>query len=144
MPERRPAARRAARPSLRRRLLTFLLVPVLGVLVVDAVVGYFIALAYSNRVHDSDLSDSALTLAEMIGSDALRGELTAQARFLLEYDPDGRNYYEVISDRHGRIIGNAELAVPTRRAVDVDAPPLLYDTDLGHKALRGAVMRIAN
>lgn len=144
MPERRHAARRPARPSLRRRLLTFLLVPVLGVLVVDAVVGYFIALAYSNRVHDSDLSDSALTLAEMIGSDALRGELTAQARFLLEYDPDGRNYYEVISDRHGLIIGNAELAVPSRDPVDVDAAPLLYDTELGHKALRAAVMRVAN
>jgi two-component system sensor histidine kinase TctE len=144
MPERRHAARRPARPSLRRRLLTFLLVPVLGVLVVDAVVGYFVALAYSNRVHDADLSDSALTLAEMIGSDALNGELTAQARFLLEYDPDGRNYYEVISDHHGRIIGNAELAVPSRNAVEVDAAPLLYDTDLGHKALRAAVMRVAN
>lgn len=144
MPERRHAARRPARPSLRRRLLTFLLVPVLGVLVVDAVVGYFVALAYSNRVHDADLSDSALTLAEMIGSDALSGELTAQARFLLEYDPDGRNYYEVISDHHGRIIGNAELTVPSRNAVEVDAAPLLYDTDLGHKALRAAVMRVAN
>jgi two-component system sensor histidine kinase TctE len=144
MPERRHAARRAARPSLRRRLLTFLLVPVLGVLVVDAVVGYFVALAYSNRVHDADLSDTALTLAEMIGSDALRGELTAQARFLLEYDPDGRNYYEVISDRHGRLIGNAELALPDSRPVDVDAAPRLYDTELGHKPLRGAVMRVAN
>ncbi|MGF6495860.1 two-component system sensor histidine kinase TctE [Luteibacter sp. 621] len=144
MPERRHAARRPARPSLRRRLLTFLLVPVLGVLVVDAVVGYFVALAYSNRVHDADLSDSALTLAEMIGSDALNGELTAQARFLLEYDPDGRNYYEVISDHHGRIIGNAELAVPSRNPVEVDAAPLLYDTDLGHKAVRAAVMRVAN
>jgi two-component system sensor histidine kinase TctE len=119
-------------------------VPVLGVLVVDAVVGYFVALAYSNRVHDADLSDSALTLAEMIGSDALNGELTAQARFLLEYDPDGRNYYEVISDHHGRIIGNAELAVPSRNPVEVDAAPLLYDTDLGHKAVRAAVMRVAN
>jgi two-component system sensor histidine kinase TctE len=95
-------------------------------------------------VHDADLSDSALTLAEMIGSDALNGELTAQARFLLEYDPDGRNYYEVISDHHGRIIGNAELAVPSRNPVEVDAAPLLYDTDLGHKAVRAAVMRVAN
>src|ERR1700750_1679740 len=141
MPERRPAARRAARPSLRRRLLTFLLVPVLGVLVVDAVVGYFIALAYSNRVHDSDLSDSALTLAEMIGSDALRGELTAQARFLLEYDPDGRNYYEVISDRHGLIIGSADLEAPAQPVV-TDAAPRLYDTALGHRPLRAAIMRV--
>ncbi|QWT20494.1 sensor histidine kinase N-terminal domain-containing protein [Bacillus sp. NP157] len=141
MPERRHAARRPARPSLRRRLLTFLLVPVLGVLVVDAVVAYFVALAYSNRVHDADLSDSALTLSEMIGSDALRGELTAQARFLLEYDPDGRNYYEVVSDRNGRLIGNAELSGPGH-PVDVDAPPALYDTELGHKALRAAIMRV--
>lgn len=142
MPERRHAApRRPARPSLRRRLLTFLLVPVLGVLLLDAVIAYYAALAYSNRVHDADLSDSALTLSEMIGNDALRGELTAQARFLLEYDPDGRNYYEVISDRHGRMIGNAELKGPERK-VAVDAVPLLYDTMLGHRPLRAAVMRV--
>ncbi|MDR6643152.1 two-component system sensor histidine kinase TctE [Luteibacter sp. 1214] len=143
MPERRHAAQRSARPSLRRRLLTFLLVPVLGVLLLDAVVVYFAALAYSNRVHDSDLSDSALTLSEMIGNDALRGELTAQARFLLEYDPDGRNYYTVVSDRHGRMIGNAELAGPGE-PVATDSPPLLYDTSLGHRPLRGAIMRVPN
>jgi len=142
MPERRTAAaRRPARPSLRRRLLTFLLVPVLGVLLLDAVIGYYVALAYSNRVHDADLSDSALTLSEMVGNDSLRGELTAQARFLLEYDPDGRNYYEVISDRHGRMIGNAELAGPGH-AVVTDAPPVLYDTLLGRRPLRAAVMRV--
>ena len=142
MPERRTAAaRRSARPSLRRRLLTFLLVPVLGVLLLDAVIGYYVALAYSNRVHDADLSDSALTLSEMVGNDSLRGELTAQARFLLEYDPDGRNYYEVISDRHGRMIGNAALAGPGH-AVVTDAPPVLYDTLLGRRPLRAAVMRV--
>jgi len=143
MPERRHSGHRPSRPSLRRRLLTFLLVPVLGVLLLDAVIGYFVALAYSNRVHDSDLSDSALTLSEMIGNDALRGELTAQARFLLEYDPDGRNYYTVFSDRHGRLIGNAELPGP-EGSVPADGPPRLYDTALGRKPLRAAVMRVSN
>jgi two-component system sensor histidine kinase TctE len=143
MPERRHAGHRPSQPSLRRRLLTFLLVPVLGFLLLDAVIGYFVALAYSNRVHDSDLSDSALTLSEMIGNDALRGELTAQARFLLEYDPDGRNYYTVFSDRHGRLIGNAELPGP-KGSVPTDGPPRLYDTALGRKPLRAAVMRVSN
>ncbi|PTR28548.1 two-component system sensor histidine kinase TctE [Luteibacter sp. OK325] len=143
MPERRHAGHRPSQPSLRRRLLTFLLVPVLGFLLLDAVIGYFVALAYSNRVHDSDLSDSALTLSEMIGNDALRGELTAQARFLLEYDPDGRNYYTVFSDRHGRLIGNAELSGP-EGSVPTDGPPRLYDTALGRKPLRAAVMRVSN
>ena len=143
MPERRHAGHRPSQPSLRRRLLTFLLVPVLGFLLLDAVIGYFVALAYSNRVHDSDLSDSALTLSEMIGNDALRGELTAQARFLLEYDPDGRNYYTVFSDRHGRLIGNAELPGP-EGTVPTDGPPRLYDTALGRKPLRAAVMRVSN
>lgn len=143
MPERRPAGPRPAQPSLRRRLLTFLLVPVIGVLVLDAVIEYFVALAYSNRVHDADLTDSALTLSEMIGNDALRGELTAQARFLLEYDPDGRNYYTVFSDRHGRLMGNAELLAPPGNP-PVDGPPLLYDTVLGRKPLRAAIMRVGN
>lgn len=143
MPERRPAGKRPTRPSLRRRLLTFLLVPVLGVLLLDAVIGYIVALAYSNRVHDTDLSDQALTLSEMIGSDALDGELTEQARFLLEYDPDGRNYYTVVSDRHGRIIGNARLEGPGE-AVPMDESPKLYDTVLGRRPLRAAVMRVAN
>jgi two-component system sensor histidine kinase TctE len=143
MPERRHPGHRPSQPSLRRRLLTFLLVPVLGFLLLDAVIGYFVALAYSNRVHDSDLSDSALTLSEMIGNDALRGELTAQARFLLEYDPDGRNYYTVFSDRHGRLIGNAELPGPDG-PVTADGPPRLYDTALGRKPLRAAVMRVSN
>src|SRR6201989_125623 len=133
MPESRPAAGRPARP--------FLLVPVLGVLVLDAVIGYFVALAYSNRVHDADLSDSALTLSEMIGTDALRGELTAQARFLLEYDPDGRNYYAVMSDRHGGMIGSADLEAPAQPVV-TDAAPRLYDTALGHRPLRAAIMRV--
>src|ERR1700750_591403 len=135
MPESRPAAGRPARP--------FLLVPVLGVLVLDAVIGYFVALAYSNRVHDADLSDSALTLSEMIGTDALRGALTAHARILLEYHPDGRNSYAVLSDRHGRMIGNAELEGPEAPVV-TDAAPTLYDTTLGHRPLRAAIMRVPN
>ncbi|UPG86741.1 sensor histidine kinase N-terminal domain-containing protein [Luteibacter aegosomatis] len=143
MPERRSAGKRPTRPSLRRRLLTFLLVPVLGVLVLDAVIGYFVALAYSNHIHDNDLSDQALTLSEMIDNDALAGELTEQARFLLEYDPDGRNYYTVVSDRHGRIIGNAKLEGPGE-AVGIDESPKLYDTVLGRRPLRAAVMRMAN
>lgn len=129
--------------SLRKRLLTFLLVPVLLALVLDSILAYAVALAYSNRVHDADLSDSALTLAEMMRSDALNGELTAQARFLLEYDPDGRNYYTVVSERHGRLIGNAELNAPVR-TVAVDRPPLLFDSTLAHRPLRAAIMRTPN
>lgn len=143
MPERRHPPRRAPRPSLRRRLLTFLLVPLLGVLLLDAVIGYLLALAYSNRVHDADLSDSALTLSELISNDALSGELTAQARFLLEYDPGGRNYYMVVSDRHGRLVGNAELTGPGE-VVPTDSAPKLYDTEMGRRPLRAAVMRLPN
>ncbi len=143
MHDRRIAAKRPPRPSLRRRLLTFLLVPVLGVLLLDAVIGYFVALAYSNRVHDTDLSDQALTLSELISNDAMSGELTEQARFLLEYDPDGRDYYAVVSEHHGRMIGNAKLEEPGF-PVPLEVTPRFYDTMLGHRALRAAVMRIPN
>jgi two-component system, OmpR family, sensor histidine kinase TctE len=89
------------RPSLRRRLLVFLLIPMIALLMLDAVLSYGVALTYANRVHDRDLSDDALTLATMLGNEQLGSMLTPQARFLLEYDPDGRSYFSVSSSKHG-------------------------------------------
>ena len=79
----------ARRPSLRRRLLLFLLVPMLIILTADAVITYVVALSYANRVHDEDLADDARTLATMLQTRSLKGTLSPQARFLLESIPTG-------------------------------------------------------
>lgn len=123
-------------PSLRRRLLAFLLIPVGLLLLLDALLTYGVALAYSNRVHDRDLSDDAVALAQMLRSDPLEGGLSPQARFLLEYDPDGRNYFSVSSQRHGVLVDNARFRQPPAPAVG--QPPRLFDATLGPRALRAA------
>jgi len=128
---------RASRPSLRRRLLVFLLIPMIALLMLDAMLSYGVALAYANRVHDRDLSDDALTLATMLGNDRLGSVLTPQARFLLEYDPDGRSYFTVTSSKHGLMAGNGQLPPPVH-APALGAAPVLYDVRFDRHALRAA------
>ncbi|OOG50166.1 sensor histidine kinase [Rhodanobacter sp. C01] len=133
---------RRRRPSLRRRLLIFLLIPMAALLLLDAVLTYGVALGYANKVHDRDLSDDALTLAKMLGNDQLGGTLTPQARFLLEYDPAGHSYFSVISTRHGLLAGNGRLPQLSRTPVLGDAPTL-YDAQLDTHALRAASVHTA-
>jgi two-component system sensor histidine kinase TctE len=135
------------RPSLRRRLLIFLLIPMVVLLSLDALLTYGVALAYANRVHDRDLSDDALTLATMLGNSALGDDqlgisLGPQARFLLEYDPDGRSFFAISSARKGLLTGNDRLSRATRVPA-LGAAPLLYDAKLERRVLRAATVHVA-
>ena len=140
MAESAGATARPAQPSLRRRLLAFLLIPVGLMLVLDALLTYNVALAYSNRVHDHDLSDDALSLAQLLRSARIDGGLSPQARFLLEYDPDGPNYFNVRSLRRGPLASNAQFLQP--RPPGTGEPPRLFDSMLGAHHLRGAVLSL--
>jgi two-component system sensor histidine kinase TctE len=132
-----------ARPSLRRRLLIFLLIPMAALLMLDALLTYGVALTYANRVHDRDLGDDALTLAKMLNSGQSGGVLSQQARFLLEYDPDGRSYFSVNSSRYGLVAGSARLS-KLAQVPRPDAAPGLYDVHLDGHALRAATVRTAS
>ncbi|MEP6898956.1 MAG: sensor histidine kinase N-terminal domain-containing protein [Rhodanobacter sp.] len=136
------------RPSLRRRLLVFLLIPMIVLLWLDAILTYGVALAYANRVHDRDLSDDALTLATMLSKSGLSDNqlgspLTPQARFLLEYDPDGRSFFSVSSARNGLITGNERLAQAAKIPPLGDLP-ILYDAQLTRRVLRAATVHVAS
>ena len=131
------------RPSLRRRLLIFLLIPMAALLLLDAMLTYGVALSYANRVHDHDLSDDALTLATMLSNDALGGELTPQAKFLLEYDPDSRGYFSVRSAKRGMLAGSGHLEAPMQ-VMAPNARPELYDTRLDNHEVRAATVQRAS
>ncbi len=130
------------RPSLRRRLLVFLLIPMIALLMLDAVLSYGVALTYANRVHDRDLSDDALTLATMLGNEQLGSVLTPQARFLLEYNPDGRSYFSVSSSKHGLLASNGQLPQPAHEPA-LGAAPMLYNVQLNKHTLRAASVHAA-
>lgn len=135
-----------SRHSLRQRLLIILLVPLMLLLVFNSLITYAGALIYSNRVHDDSLTSDALTLQQMLATQDPDGRISPQARFLLEYDPGGHNYYSyfsVRSARHGLLAGNNTLQPPAGlgRLSDV---PRLYDVHLGHRSLRAASVTMPN
>ncbi len=115
----------------------------LALLMIDAVITYSVALGYANRVHDADLADDAVTLTTMIKTHSEHGKISPQARFLLQFDPDGRDYFSVRSSRRGLISGSTRLGAINRRILPGQGPRL-YDMMLGRKRLRLASMAILN
>lgn len=128
------------RPSLRHRLLFILLLPMLLLLIIDAAVTYGVALDYSNRVHDSNLADDVRMLAQMFRSGKVSGDLPPEARFLIEYEPDGYNYYSIRSSNRGLLGGNGEFEHPPPPPADA-SPELFYSRLAGHN-LRGAMLSL--
>jgi len=137
------------RPSLRHRLLSSLLVPLMLLMAVESLITYGGALIYSNHVHDRDLGDDAMTLAQMLSQENLGGQISPQARFLLEYAPEGHNYFNVSSQKHGLLAGTSELQPAPLSGASSDGDPALYTTTLvtptqKFRELRAATVRIPN
>lgn len=132
-----------SRQSLRRRLLTTLLVPLTALLLLNSLITYIGALIYANHVHDVNLVDDTLTLVQMMATRSPDGRVSPQAQFLLEYEPEGRNYFSVFSARHGLIAGNPALRPPGGLFIDGNTPQL-YNVQIERHALRAASIQMAN
>ncbi len=130
-----PGGRSAGQPSLRHRLLAFLLISMLAAVVFAAVIAYAAALAYSNHVHDRDLEEDVRSVAKMLQDTHSTGSLPGQVKFLIEYDTAGRNYFAVESRRHGRVSGSTQL-ISRRSNVLIRGSAVLYDAQVGNVPVR--------
>ncbi|GAB2567044.1 sensor histidine kinase N-terminal domain-containing protein [Dyella jejuensis] len=131
------------RQSLRRRLLTTLLVPLMVLLLLNSLITYVGALIYANHVHDENLIDDTLILVQMMATESPDGRVAPQAQFLLEYEPEGHNYFSVFSARRGLVAGNPALRPPGGLFADGDEPQL-YDIQIEQHALRAASIQMTN
>jgi len=129
-------------PSLKRRLLLFVGLPLCAVLVCGAALTYGLALYYANRVYDRWLLDSARALGQLVNSDAGHNELSDQARILLQYDPFDRVVYAVRSTRYGLLAGDPGLPQP--RADKPSPDPLYASFRVGDHSMRMVSVLIAN
>ncbi|KAG1469561.1 hypothetical protein G6F57_012131 [Rhizopus arrhizus] len=131
---------RGGPPSLRRRLLAFLALPMLGLLIFNTILAYYVALDYSNRIHDRNLIDDTHSFAQMLSTMPVTSDLSPQARFLIEYDPDGHRYFNVDSSRKGTLSGNADFSpyAPSQDCAGVH--PALYDGNLNGQQVRMATV----
>ena len=137
--ERQASAAQA--PSLRRRLLTILAIPMALAWLGSGAMIYVLALHYVNINYDRSLADTARALERMIRSDAGYRELSPQARILMEYDASDPGYYAVRSLRDGMLASNLDLPVP-HSVPALMAPPQLDSLKVGGRSLRMASLAI--
>ena len=130
-------------PSLRRRLLAFLVLPMALAWLASGVLVYVLALHYANISYDRALTDMLHALQRMIRSDARYQELSPQTRILFEVDSEDPNYYTVRSMRHGTLAANLELPLPDPLPKP-DAKPRLESLAFGDRNLRIASLAIAS
>lgn len=125
-------------PSLRRRLLTILIVPMVLAWLGSGAMIYALALYYANMNYDRSLVEGALMIERMARSEAGHEELSPQARILIEYDSDSPTYYAVRSLHHGMLASNLDLPLPA------PLPPPGASPQLESIVLHGRKMRMAS
>jgi two-component system sensor histidine kinase TctE len=129
-------------PSLRRRLLLILAVPMALAWLGSCALIYVLALHYANLNYDRSLLDGAHALERMIRSDAGHEELSPQARILMEYDSADPGYYTVRSLRHGVLATNSDLPLPEPLPA-IGAPARLESIARGGHSMRMATLALA-
>ena len=124
------------RPSLRRRLLLHLTVPLLLVLALGAAGGMAIARHIGDMVHDRWLLDSAMTLAAQarVADGRVQLSLPPVAIEMFAWDRMDRIYWQATTTGGTRLLGNAMLP-PAPRPLSADEPQY-YDGTYGGKPVR--------
>ena len=132
------SGRGAPGPTLRSKLLRWLLIPLLLLFLVDAVGSYFIATRLADRVYDRELMEIAreLSLHVTAGGAASAFDLERDAERTLLLDQYDKVYYAIRSPAGEWIAGDAELRP---RANGTTAA--FYDGELHGDAVRIAELR---
>lgn len=132
------------RPSLRRQLLIWLLLPQLVLWAVGGLLAYRIALTYAEKAIDQSLTQSVRALARQVkpvGS-GLLVDFPRAAQDVLEADPDDRVSYMVSSPPGEFLLGNQRLPQPAERPGEA-GEPLLYTAPLDGRPMRFVALDLA-
>ncbi len=130
-------------PSLRRRLLLILALPMALAWLGSGALIYVFALHYANVSYDRSLLEGARALEKMIRSEAGLQALSPQARILMEYDPADPGYYSVSSLHHGVLTSNIDLP-PLEHLPEVGAAPQLDSIVHDGHSMRAATLALAS
>ncbi len=134
----------SARPSLRRQLLLWLLLPQLVLWAGGGLLAYRFALSYAEKGIDQSLTQSVRSLARQVkpvGS-GLLVDFPRAAQDVLEADPDDRVSYMVSSPPGQFLLGNQRLPQPDTLPA-AQGEPLLYTATLDGKPMRFVAMDVS-
>ena len=134
---------KGSEPTLQRKLLAWLLGPLLGLLILDTLVTYSTSLGFSNRAHDRSLEEIAREVFLHVRPGAARPsfEISSVAERILRVDQDDRIYYKVSSTDGTLIGGDTEIASPVTPIRSTQ--PVFYDDALHGERVRVVAWRMA-
>ncbi|APW41737.1 sensor histidine kinase [Rhodoferax saidenbachensis] len=131
----------AARFSLKRQLLLWLLLPQLVLWLMGGVLAFRVALTYAEKAIDQSLTQSVRSLARQVkpfGS-GLLVDFPRAAQDIIEQDPKDRVTYMVSSPPGSFLLGNGKLLPgPPAGMVVPQNEPVLYNLVLEGKSMRVA------
>src|ERR1700712_3422315 len=118
---------RSPRPTLQKKLLAWLLGPLLGLLIVDTLVPWSTSSGFSNQAYDRSLEEMAreVSLHVRLGAARPGFEMPADAERILRVDQDDRVYFKVSAGDGAVIGGDHDLAPPPSPVRP--GKPLFYD-----------------
>jgi len=127
--------------SLRRRLLGFLLMPLLALLGISIITDYTEGMHVANRAYDHALFSTALAVAARLDSNENENDidLTAQAESVLRTDVADKVYFAVTRSNGSLIAGDKQLAAKATPAYEGN-PSYHFDT-MGGLPVRVATYR---
>lgn len=133
----------ASAPSIRRRLLLFLIPSLLGLVLCAGVLTYYVALSVATSAYDRSLLDPALDMAQNVrmGADGPHLDLLMQAQQALLYDHADKMLFQIRA-ADGRVIaGTPDLPAPPPLNA---GEPAFYDRVHGNEPVRIAAVRSAD
>jgi two-component system sensor histidine kinase TctE len=124
-------------PLLRKQLITWLLVPLFALLIVDSLVSYAVALKFSQRAYDRSLVEIAreLALHLRMSGNALALEMPDDVRKILLSDTDDAIFYTVATAAGERVAGDDIPAAPGDASAG-HRGEMLYDGVLQERSVR--------
>lgn len=124
-------------PSLRRQLVSSLLIPLLAIWVFGGIMSYFIAVRFADLANDRALFDSTLTLASQVKSEGntIAVNQPDTALKMIAIDPYDKVYFKVSDPEHGIIAGLPEMPAPQESDFLPDKP-YYQDGIMGGKHVR--------
>ncbi|MFN8655267.1 MAG: sensor histidine kinase N-terminal domain-containing protein [Candidatus Obscuribacterales bacterium] len=127
-----------AESSIRKQLLTYLLIPLCSLVVLGTLVAYGIAYTVANYTYDRALLNSADALAGRLRwkSRGVVVDMPPAAQAILRYSGEDKVYYQVLNQDQGRISGDAVIPGPVR-------DPLSNEPGFRDASLNGVKIRVA-
>jgi two-component system sensor histidine kinase TctE len=136
-------SKRSRPPSIRRRLLLFLIGSLLLVLSGAALVTYLVAVNAANNAYDRSLLDPVLDIADNVKVDAAGAHLDLPQKALeaLVYDQVDKVIYQIRSPQNTIIDGDADLPLPPPSKA---GEHIFFDSSHGSDRIRVAALRTAS